>query len=256
MPNISDYDSIGYDYTKYWEGRSYENLAEKKALEKLLPNSGDTILDVGGSFGRLAPIYTKRFKHATILDYSQIALDQAKNLAKQQKITNLTTAKGDAYDMPFENDSFDTVIIIRVMHHIEDPQKLIKELYRIIQPGGTLILEMANKIHLKARIRSVLKRDFSFIQDKTPIKLGASKEDPKKGIFYNFHPKAIQRTLEESGFSISKKLSVSNLRLPPTIKKKLPLSTLLLSDKMITPVFTQLNLGPSIWFKATKTKSE
>ncbi len=256
MPDISDYDSINYDYTKYWEGRDYENLVEQKALENLLPTKGDAILDVGGSFGRLAPIYTKRFKKATILDYSQIALNQAKDLAKKRNITNLTTVKGDAYNMPFEDNSFDTVIMIRVMHHIENPQKLIKELYRVTKPGGFLILEMANKIHLKARIRSVLKKDFSFIQDETPIKLGASKEDPEKGIFYNFHPAAIQKILEAEGFNIIKKLSVSNLRLPPSIKSKMPLSTLLLSDKLITPIFTKLNLGPSIWFKAIKPKNE
>ncbi len=67
---LADYNDKNYDYTKYWVGRDYENASEFIALERLLPHNYDEnkkVIDVGGGFGRLLPIFKKRLVLFTFL---------------------------------------------------------------------------------------------------------------------------------------------------------------------------------------------
>jgi len=43
---------------------------------------------------------------------------------------------GDVQDLPLANESVDAVICIAVLEHVEEPQKAVKELYRVLKPGG------------------------------------------------------------------------------------------------------------------------
>ena len=47
---------------------------------------------------------------------------------------------GDIHDLPFEDESFDFVLCTEVLEHVEDPQKAITELYRVLRPGGRCVL--------------------------------------------------------------------------------------------------------------------
>ena len=248
MAEIADYDQSGYDYTKYWKGRQYEHEAEKTALSRLLPTNGDSILDLGGSFGRLMEVYAPRFTQATILDYSQFALDQAKQYANEKQITNLETVKGDAYHTPFPDQSFDAIMMVRVLHHIEDTKALFTEVKRILRPGGVFILDVPNKNHLKAQIRALLRGNLTYSSQRTPIKHTNTMINGQTGIFYNFHPTAIAQELESIGFSCEEKLSISNLRVG-LLKHYLASETLLKIDRLIQPLFTSLAWGPSVWLR-------
>lgn len=253
MPDISDYDKSGYDYTKYWKDRQYEDLIEKKVLKRLIPQSGRHLLDLGGSYGRFMPIYAPLYEQTTILDYSALALQQAAEFAEENAIDNLQVVQGDAYQTPFKEAEFDTIIIIRVLHHIEDLPRLFKEIHRILEPKGTLIIEFANKIHLKALLRNWARGNFKFRQDQTPLQHATTKIMQETGIFYNFHPQMIITRLNEAGFSIETSVSVSNLRLPPRLKRLIPASLLVRLDQIIAPIFTHFYGGPSIWFKCRKS---
>ncbi len=254
MPDISDYDKSGYDYTKYWIDRQYEDFAEKQVLNQLLPESGVSLLDLGGSFGRFASTYCPRYAQATILDFSKQALEQAIHLAENHGISNLKTVWGDAYHTPFTDQSFDTVLLIRVLHHIEDVPALLTEINRILKPNGTLIIEMANKIHLKSTLTNFAQGRFDFRKDLSPIQLSMTNDNGESGIFYNFHPEDIKTKLAQH-FVIEQKISANNLRLPPKIKKKIPIPVLLAIDRIVAPIFTLFNWGPSIWFRCHKKES-
>ncbi|MBP7741222.1 MAG: class I SAM-dependent methyltransferase [Candidatus Pacebacteria bacterium] len=47
---------------------------------------------------------------------------------------------GDAQDMPFPDSSYDVIVCSEVLEHIPDPKKAIGEMFRVLAPGGTLIL--------------------------------------------------------------------------------------------------------------------
>ncbi|MCA9392505.1 class I SAM-dependent methyltransferase [candidate division WWE3 bacterium] len=252
MAEISDYDRSGYDYTKYWIERQYEDEAEKRALSVMLPQTPGKLLDLGGSFGRLMSVYGLRVKQAVIADYSEKALEVAQKTINEQNINNVSTSKQDAYHMSFADGDFDTVILIRVLHHIENVDELFAEVNRVLKPGGIFVLEMANKMHLKNVFKHLLKFDLGFFNNREPLNLSSTMINNEAGIFYNFHPKTIEEQLKNNGFVVVKKRSVSNLRLPARIKNLLPLTVLMILDTLLTPFFTALNLGPSIWFTLQK----
>lgn len=246
--DISDYDGSGYDYTSFWKERQYEDRSEKNALGKLLPKQGEKILDLGGGYGRLSPLYIDRYKQSIILDYSQNLLDKAHLLAEQKDWKNLQTKRGDVYQLPFGNDEFDTVLMVRVLHHLEKPQIALKEIARVLQPGGVFILEFANKIHLKRRIKHWTKRNWGFTQDEEPTQF-----DTGDGIILNYHPKHVQRLLKNTGFRLEKKSAASNLRLP-ILKKFLPLQLHLLLDSALRLPFSTLSLSPSLIYLCRKSE--
>lgn len=43
---------------------------------------------------------------------------------------------GDIHNLPFEDNSIDAIICIAVLEHVEEPQKAVREMYRVLKPGG------------------------------------------------------------------------------------------------------------------------
>lgn len=248
--DITDYDQSGYDYTKFWQVRQYEDQAERLALKKLLPQKGESLIDLGGGFGRLTDLYAPNFIACTLFDYSQASLDQAQIRFGQAGITNVKTVKGDLYNLPFLNESFNNALMIRVIHHLKEPKKAFKEINRILKKDGFFILEFPNKVHLKVIIKSWLRGNFDFPKDLSPIQRSFS-----DGIFYNYHPQFIITLLKDSGFKILRKISVSNLR-SPFLKKLVPLKILLFFENLLQDIspfsFSHFYFGPSIFLLCQK----
>jgi SAM-dependent methyltransferase len=46
----------------------------------------------------------------------------------------------DACDLPFEDNTFDTILSVEVLEHVATPQKMVDEMYRVLKPGGTVLL--------------------------------------------------------------------------------------------------------------------
>lgn len=243
-----DYNDEDYDYKKYWEGRDYENKSEFIALKKLLPDNYDekrSVIDIGGGFGRLLPVLKESFGDITVFDFSRKLLDDA-NLTAEELGLKIKTIKGDIYSISQSVDrEYDCAVMVRVSHHLDDLQKVFLEINKILEPGGILILEVANKIHFKAVISNFLKRNFSYF-DKNPVSVAT-----KDVTFLNHHPMYVEKLLSDSGFKIEKMLSVSNLR-SPFLKKIIPLKLLLIKEKFLQDILTPFYFGPSIIYKVKK----
>ena len=78
-PPICNYEGSDYQ-TSFWDqgGRAYEDAVEEKALKKLLPESGQLMLELGAGAGRNTPRY-KNYEKIVLLDYSRTQLEQARN---------------------------------------------------------------------------------------------------------------------------------------------------------------------------------
>ena len=242
--DVSDYDQSGYDYRQYWDKRQYDNAIEQKTVTELLPKFSESLIDIGGGFGRLIPSYQDKSKHITIFDYSQNNLSSAQSLIETKGYEHIVTQQGDIYSMPFNKGAFDTALIVRVLHHLERTSLALHEINRILKPGGTLIFQYANKIHLKNRLKAFVTRNPEIINSK-PVNLS------EEGIFYQFHPEFILEKLKENGFEVEKTVSTSNIRIP-LIYRFVPVPILLFFEKLLTPLFTRFLLGPSIFIVARK----
>ena len=243
---VADYNDPSFNYKNYWQLRQYEHLAEELALNKLfqLIPQKNSLVDIGGGFGRLTPFYAPLFQKALLVDTSSKVLKEAKKLEKNFK--NFKTKKGKVDQLPLANSSFETALMIRTAHHLASLDKALQETSRILQPQGYLILEFANKLHFKAIVKNLITLNFYDFIYHTP------KEKSDQIIFANFHPTAIVSLLKKNRFQIIKAISVSNFR-SPFLKKILPLKILLLMEKIVQKIYPAYITGPSVFILAQKT---
>jgi len=104
----------------------------------LIKYSGSKILDVGCGIGRhLDSLGNRELKVG--LEISIEALKKGRRFC-----TNVDFVQANAYEMPFRNSVFDTVIMIDVIEHLEYPERALEEIKRLLQDRGYLILQTPN----------------------------------------------------------------------------------------------------------------
>lgn len=246
------YDS--YDYQKYWEGRDYDLWSEREALVRLLNRVGngavDILLDAGAGFGRNARLYAGIFKRAILLDPSYKEIGQARVLLSEY--SNLEYQIGTAEKLPFPDNTFDCILCVRVLHHLENPKPAIGEFSRTLKPGGFLILEVANKMNFKARITALFKGNLQEVENQEPVDKRSQQGKLRQTIaFVNHNPELIRGFLLENGFKIQEVLSVSNFRSPFSRIKTLS-AVFLFLDRILYYPLAKIWFGPSIVFLAQK----
>ncbi len=124
---------FGKDYVP---GRSWKALAE--ALIKSL--NYRRVADLGAGEGTLSQLLAQRAEKVIAIDLSPKMVEYAQNLAIQNGLLNLEFRIGDIEEPPIEENSIDLAILSQALHHAEHPQKAIASAYRILAPGGRLII--------------------------------------------------------------------------------------------------------------------
>jgi len=110
-------------------------------LKKLNPSG--VILDLGCGTGNLIIKIVKAFSETEIIgiDISSEVLDIAKeNVEKQVSNQDVTFKVGTAEDLPFPNESIDLIVSSLSLHHWLDPNKVLKEIYRVLSQNGKCII--------------------------------------------------------------------------------------------------------------------
>ncbi|MBA4421442.1 MAG: hypothetical protein C0391_09875 [Anaerolinea sp.] len=238
-PPVCDY--TGSDYqTSFWNqaDRAYEDAAEAMALKRLLPASGKLMLELGAGAGRNTPRYAG-YERVVLVDYSRTQLEQAQ--AHLGTSGQYIYVAADIYKLPFVDGLFDGATMIRTLHHMADPPLALGQVRRVIQPGGTFILEYASKLNLKAIARYLLR-----MQKWNPFSLEPI-EFAK--LNFDFHPKAIREWLKQLGFKIERQLTVSHLR-SPLFKRTLPLKLLVAMDAAFSLTGNLWQLTPSVFVRS------
>jgi len=242
-----------YDYPSYWEGREYEHNAEVLAIRHLLAKIPKItkVLEIGAGYGRLVPLYLYRANKIILTDPSARLLKHAKSTYKLKKIKTLQT-KAENLPPKIKSKSVDLIIIVRVLHHVESVDNIFKISHRTLKKNGYLIIEFANKKHLKAALSEVLKGNLTFPLDIFPKDRRSEKSIKEHDLpFLNYHPDIIIDKLKQQGFRIVETRSVSNLR-SSFIKRILPLDILLFIEDILQTALSYINLGPSIFILAKK----
>ena len=132
----------------YCPGRSWEAIG-RLALH-LVP--AIEIADLGAGEGLLSQLLAKRAKQIWCIDNSPRMIEVGSELAKKNDLSNLTYKLGDIEAVPLPNHSVDLAILSQALHHAQHPMKAVEEAFRILRPGGSvLILDLNEHTFEKAR---------------------------------------------------------------------------------------------------------
>ena len=74
----------------------------------------------------------------TGIDIEESQLEQARENAKKLRMTNVTFDKGNVYELPYPDNHFDAVFSHAMLEHMQNPLAVLKEMYRILKPGGVV----------------------------------------------------------------------------------------------------------------------
>jgi len=102
------------------------------------------VLDAGCGWGGKTIYYAEHFKLKSIHGFDipkAYDPDAPSRYASSKKLTNCFFETGYAENMPYQNNSFDIVLMEDVLEHVEDPKKVIQECYRVLKLGGKLIIK-------------------------------------------------------------------------------------------------------------------
>lgn len=119
-------------------------IRDQAALDRVVHAVGagpdDTVLDVGCGPGLLACAFARVVQHATGIDLTPAMLEQARKLQREQELSNVTWREGDITSLPFTNHQFSIVCCRYVFHHLENPLTVLKEMARVCQLGGRVVV--------------------------------------------------------------------------------------------------------------------
>ncbi|MFH1211423.1 MAG: class I SAM-dependent methyltransferase [Candidatus Woesearchaeota archaeon] len=139
------YDNVGGTYGDH-DNRLCDEILEYFIL-KYLPNRKIKILDAGGGIGRFSIPLAKKENLVVLSDISQVMLENAEIIAKKNKIKNIQFVKESVTDMKNQNNnSFDVVLAMNaILDYCENHDKALKEIFRVLKPGGVLIGSVNNR---------------------------------------------------------------------------------------------------------------
>lgn len=242
------YNDPKHNYLKYWEGRDYEHAAEEMAITRLLKGMHfKHAADIGGGYGRLCLLLKNYADKVTLAEPSQQQLDIAKDFLKEHPEIDRKLTQADSLD--FKSGELDLITVIRVMHHLPNPETEFKELARVLSKDGYLILEVANYAHGRNRFKHFV-RNKRLPED--PVDIRSEKNKGKDEIsFVNHNPKTVIKQLSHAGLKIEKVLSVSNLR-SPKLKKVVPIAVMLSIERLMQVSLAKTYFGPSVFFLVRK----
>jgi ubiquinone/menaquinone biosynthesis C-methylase UbiE len=128
---------------RFWVEAPHPLITRARLREILEARPGERLLEIGPGTG----YYTLDLATwvgdqgvVEIFDIQQEMLDHTIRAARERGLWNVNPTRGDAQDLTWEDDSFDAVILITVLGEIPDQDAALREVARVLKPGGRLIV--------------------------------------------------------------------------------------------------------------------
>lgn len=108
-------------------------------MAELVP-AGAKVLECAAGTGAFSLAAAERAGSVLCTDLSQAMLEQAAKKAAKRGLSDITFARRDLLALPDPDGTFDVVIAANVLHLLPEPEKAVRELWRVAAPGGRIIL--------------------------------------------------------------------------------------------------------------------
>lgn len=121
------------------------NFIREKVLLSCVNNwEGLKVLDVGCAAGSQLYSIASQIQYGHGVDIAQSLIDAAILYSKEHKFKNLEFSRGEIEQLAFDDESFDIVICGEVLEHVFDKDIALRELLRVLKPGGKLLISIPN----------------------------------------------------------------------------------------------------------------
>jgi len=130
-----------YDGTELEAGQRYWGDAEWQAVRKLMPPAAGQALDIGAGRGIVSYALARDGWRVSALEPDPSTLVGAGAIRKLAEATGypIEVCEGHGERLPFVDGRFDLVVARQVLHHASDLRSLLREVHRVLKPGGRLI---------------------------------------------------------------------------------------------------------------------
>ena len=133
---------------RFWVEAPHPLITRARLREILDPKPGERILEVGPGTGYYTldvAEWVKPDGRVDILDLQQEMLDHTMRRAAERGLTNVTPTQSDATAMPYEDATYDAAYLTTVLGEIPDQDAALRELARVLRPGGRLVVGRAGR---------------------------------------------------------------------------------------------------------------
>ena len=140
--DVADYYAQGGERDRL-EGWSLERIRSERLLRRYLPAPPARVLDVGGGAGRYAAWLAAEGWQVTMLDPVEVHVAQA-----SAQIPGCVE-RGDALGLPHADGSFDAVLVMGPLYHLErraDRVAALAEAIRVVRPGGVVVVAAISRM--------------------------------------------------------------------------------------------------------------
>lgn len=140
---------------RFWVEAPHPVITRERLREVLRPQPGERVLEIGPGTG----YYTLDIAEwlapdgrVEIFDLQQKFLDHVSSRAAERGLQNVVPTQGDATALPYEDASIDAVVLTAVLGEIPDPVAALREIRRVLEPGGRLVVgELFGDPHFTTR---------------------------------------------------------------------------------------------------------
>lgn len=168
VPSSKDYSSLTTSKIKElmngrYEGEAYryhclgdkvrDDSLNESIIKLISPVKDKKILDMGCGIGGYIH-FVKDYKEFTGIDLSDVAISESNKIFGNRPGVRYISM--DATNLKFIDDYFDIIIAKEVIEHLPEPQRAIKEVFRVLKPGGLCVVSSPNSDSLHLRVNRIL----------------------------------------------------------------------------------------------------
>jgi ubiquinone/menaquinone biosynthesis C-methylase UbiE len=135
-PVVAEYSRAAETYDETWA--FYVDATTRQTMARLSLRPSDRLLDVGCGTGELLVRLAAKYPHAQLAGLDPVTEMLA--VARQKLSDKVDLRVGWANELPWPAASFDVVVSCNMFHYITHPVHAVREMERVLRPGGRIVI--------------------------------------------------------------------------------------------------------------------
>ena len=165
---VSEVKAYFEDSTKYLgeDGKTIGIMSRQKIIQGMLSGKKfKNLLDVPCGNGLVSLPLLDQADQLTLIDIAESMVNLAKQNFSEDSSPKVKILQGNIFEMDLIPKSYDCILAIGILAHVDDPSAFINRISTLLKPGGTLIIQSTDHGHFKIRLQKSLKRNKNLNQE-------------------------------------------------------------------------------------------